>query len=91
MQALFDREKRTYIYALRCPIIDAVCYVGKSDNPQSRYEAHIGDGWKELLRTERYGYLDLPISYSKPRWIAFLLALSSPPILDILEEAREST
>lgn len=65
----------TFIYALMEPDGEVVRYIGKSDNPQGRFNYHMKDG--------RQGKKD-----HKSRWIAKLLQEGRKPVLTILEECR---
>lgn len=64
----------TFIYALCDPDTGEVRYVGKADNPHSRYHEHIRDG---------------RMTYSKSRkvaWIHSLLDVGKTPVLRLIEE-----
>lgn len=65
----------TFIYVLKCPKTGDVKYVGKSNNPQRRYYAHIR--------------IDRTASYHKINWIQKLLKEGLKPELEILEEVSE--
>ena len=62
----------TYIYLLRCPKTNEVKYVGKANDPKSRYYSHMRNG-----RTE--------ISH-KRNWINSLKKEGLFPILDIIKK-----
>jgi hypothetical protein len=67
--------KKTYIYSLVCPINNCVKYIGKSNDPKSRFRKHVSLGDKNtgdnILKNE---------------WIRCLLEKNLLPILSILEE-----
>ena len=66
--------KTTFIYALTCPDTGEVKYVGKSNNPQIRYNTHIREH----------------DSIHKAKWIESLKKDGKLPGLKILEEVPES-
>lgn len=65
--------KNTFIYALKDPISFKIRYVGKSNNPKSRYNKHIGEARRN------------PNNH-RLCWIKGLLDSNLKPILEILEE-----
>jgi hypothetical protein len=67
--------KTTFIYILKCPKTGDIRYVGKSNNPKHRYNAH--------MRT------DNTASCHKINWIQKLLKEGLKPELEILEEVSE--
>jgi len=64
--------KYTYIYALKCPVSGDIRYIGKSNEPQRRYYAH--------MRTDKAA------SSHKINWIQKLLREGLKPELVILEK-----
>lgn len=69
---------RIFIYSLNDPVTNEIRYVGKSDNPELRFSAHLS-----LSRHK-------PIS-KVHRWIHELLLKGTKPNMGILEECSEST
>jgi len=65
--------KTTFIYALKDPISFEIRYVGKSNNPKSRFNKHIGEARRN------------PNNH-RLCWIKGLLDNNLKPILEILEE-----
>ncbi len=68
--------KITFIYALKDPASLEVRYIGKANNPKSRYSRHINDA-KNKPKCHRLC------------WIKGLLDNNKAPILEILEECDE--
>lgn len=66
-----------YIYALHCPIANTVRYIGKTVNPESRFEDH--------LSAARSGKTD----HHTARWLRKLMAAGLKPRLEIIEELKE--
>lgn len=64
--------KTTFIYGLKDPITNEIRYIGKSNNPKSRYSRHISNAKKP--KTKCYC------------WIKGLIDENLKPILVILEE-----
>lgn len=69
----FRRELTTFIYALICPRLGRVRYVGNTRNPHVRLQGHLQDA-----RTHKE-------NSHKARWIRGLLQEGKQPILYILE------
>lgn len=67
-----------YIYCLKDPNTDVIRYIGKTANPESRYNSHLGK--RELSR----------FSY-KTNWIKSLLKNNQFPYMEILEECSPET
>lgn len=67
-------ERIVYIYTLTDPTTNKVRYVGKSVNPQRRYNEHINGCYKSN-------------NNHKDNWIKKLLSNDQPPILNIIEES----
>jgi hypothetical protein len=67
--------KKIYIYGLVDVIKNELKYIGKSNNPQSRYRKHLQDSKKK-------------ISY-KDKWIYSLLENNNKPELLIIDEVEE--
>lgn len=72
-----DPSKQTFIYVLRCPETNRVRYVGKSNNPKQRYNAH--------LKASKEGR-----KYRVCRWIFKLLNDNTKPILEIIESCNNN-
>lgn len=68
--------KTTFIYILIDPRDSNVCYVGKSNNPQLRYQA---------------GHKYEKGKYYKVNWLQKLLKLGLEPSLEILDEVPANT
>lgn len=71
--------KKTYIYSLVCPLDGKVKYVGKANDPKSRFRKH-----KSL------GDTNTGDNIAKNEWIKSLLDQGLLPILEILEEVEIS-
>lgn len=69
--------KKTYIYSLVCPLDGKVKYVGKANDPKSRFRKH-----KSL------GDTNTGDNIAKNEWIKSLLDQGLLPILEILEEVE---
>ena len=67
--------KKTYIYSLSCPLDGQIKYIGKANDPKSRFRKH-----KSL------GDTNTGDNSLKNEWIKSLLDQGLFPILDILEE-----
>lgn len=67
-------QEKTFIYALVDPITEQVRYIGKSNNPRKRYNAHL---------------TDTRFSKHKINWIKKLKEQSLVPVLQILEEVSQ--
>lgn len=65
-----------FIYALNCPVTGRTRYVGKANDPFSRYEKHLDNNKSE--RTH------------KASWIRSLFKIGRSPILEVLDEVPES-
>ncbi len=65
----------TFIYALSCPISGEIKYIGKANNPKSRFSKH-----KQMVDNNQ----------SKNMWIKELLDSGLSPVLNILEEVSMS-
>ena len=68
---------KTYIYALGCPKTLEVRYLGKSQNPQKRYIAHVSAALRGVY------------DHHTARWIRRLAAEGLKPVLRVLEEVPE--
>jgi len=68
--------KKTYIYILKDPTTNKIRYVGKSNNPKSRYSKHIKDSEKHKCNSH------------KENWIRKLLRENKKPILEIVESVN---
>lgn len=66
----------TYIYALNCPIAKTVRYIGKSVNPQERFEQHL-----YFAKTGRS-------NHHAARWIRKVLNAGLQPTLDVFYEVK---
>lgn len=60
-----------YIYALRCPIADAIRYIGKTKDPRQRLAVHLSKSKKQL-------------DHHCARWIRGLVEQGLTPTLEIL-------
>lgn len=69
-------QENTFIYALVDPITEQVRYIGKSNNPRKRYNAHL---------------TDTRFCKHKINWIKKLKEQSLVPVLQILEEVSQDT
>jgi len=68
-----------YIYGLRCPLTDAIRYVGKSGDPEKRRHSHVG----EAARREK--------NHHTARWLRKILALELLPGIVVLEKVASGT
>ena len=68
--------QRTYIYALCCPVEKKIKYIGKSNNPKSRFRKH-----KQMSDK----------NHQKNEWIKSLLEIGLEPILEIVEKVPIDT
>jgi group I intron endonuclease len=66
--------KTTFIYALKCPLMGEIRYIGKSDNPKERFRKHITRSFKK--------------SNHRECWIQSLLESGKKPELEILDEVN---
>lgn len=64
-----------YIYGLLCPLAQQIRYIGKSDDPDRRYKAHIGSARKPRCH--------------KTNWLAKLMRQGLEPELRILREVPD--
>ena len=60
----------TFIYALKCPVSGEIRYVGKSNDPETRYKKHCSPSTNERKR----------------KWIMWLRSQGRRPELIVLEE-----
>lgn len=70
MSCFLVMRKTTFIYTLSCPVTNEIRYVGKANNPTSRFYNHL------IESTKTY----------KNNWIKSLKKKGLKPILEILEE-----
>lgn len=68
-------NETTYIYTLSCPKTGDIRYVGKSNNPKSRFRKHL-----KMIDNNKL----------KNNWISILISDNEKPILNVIDEVNLS-
>ena len=72
-----NEAQKAYIYALICPLVGKVRYVGKTIGVKTRFYSHINNNRRDY-------------NYCKRKWMEGVLNSNAYPVLSILEECNEN-